>query len=288
MNSIKSFDLTPSEDQLLAEAAIFLSRPGVVAKSLSLIGKPVEAAHRSLPGFAKNFVAKASEKAIKQALKFALSSLPARDAVSSPSLARKSARGHQSMASFAGALSGFVGLPLLPLELPFTTVVILRGILDQAKHAGLDLDDPEIRLEALMVFAMSPGVAPSDDAIASYFATRTAFSRLAQKAISYSAAMSARELVSSIDKGTSPILLKLISQVAEKFQIQVSQKILAKGVPVAGAIGGGTINFAFSQFFITAAKYHFGIRALEKKYGNERVQEILQQKVTLTSRLDIY
>lgn len=60
----------------------------------------------------------------------------------------------------------------------------------------------------------------------------------------------------------------MIAQIAVRFKMRVSQKVLAEAIPLAGAVGGAGINYLFMDFFIKTADYHFGIRALERKYNS--------------------
>jgi hypothetical protein len=38
-------------------------------------------------------------------------------------------------------------------------------------------------------------------------------------------------------------------------------------------VGGASINLLFTDFFTLSAKYHFGVKFLENKYGKELIQE---------------
>jgi hypothetical protein len=184
-------------------------------------------------------------------------------------------------------MGGLVGLPALAIELPITTVLILRAISDQARLYGHDLTDLETRLECLMVFTMGvpdPEAVPNENgerrSAASYFMTRASFVSIMKRAAATAGAFSAKELLTTVEKGSAPIMMKMIAGVAEKFQVRVSQKFLAESVPLVGALGGGALNYAFTDFFVTAARYHFGIRALEKKHGQTIVQEYLKNATT--------
>ena len=60
----------------------------------------------------------------------------------------------------------------LPLELPVSTIIMLRSIADIAQNEGEDLSEPEAALSCMQVFALG-GRAGSDDASESgYFAVR--------------------------------------------------------------------------------------------------------------------
>lgn len=279
-------ELNQEEVQFLNDAAQFFSNPGMVSKSLTWIGKPIEAAHDRLPARVRNGIAKATDKAIKKAMVAAVATIPKtgpHDLTASGAAAKsgQSSLLHRGLATLTGAVGGVFGLPALAIELPLTTVLILRGISDQAQLHGHDLNDLETRLECLMVFSLGTSN-PNDDATNSaYFATRTGFAKLVQSASAFAINLSAKEFASAVEKGTAPVLIKLISQVAKTFQVRVAQKFLAESVPVVGAIGGGFLNYAFTEFFVTAAKFHFGVRALEKKYSAIHIQDQLKQRMSV-------
>jgi hypothetical protein len=278
--------LTVEDLKFLDEAAAFFENPGSVAKGLAWAGKPVEAIHERLPEKAKSMIAVVTEAAIKKAFIAAVRTLPG-EPRESASLARRehasklSSRTHLGLTTLTGVLGGLVGLPALAIELPITTVLILRGISDQARLYGHDLSDLETRLECLMVFTMGipdPNAAPGSDrrSTTNYFMTRASFISIMKRATATAGAFSAKELLTAVEKGSAPIIMKLISNVAEKFQIRVSQKVLAESVPLIGALGGGALNYAFTDFFVTAARFHFRVRALEKKHGETLIQDYLK------------
>jgi EcsC protein family len=79
-----------------------------------------------------------------------------------PALPRRS-RKICRLATASGAAGGAFGLPTLPIELPVSTIIMLRSIADIARNEGEDLSDPETALSCLEVFALG-GRAKSDDA----------------------------------------------------------------------------------------------------------------------------
>jgi hypothetical protein len=92
----------------------------------------------------------------------------------------------------------------------------------------------------------------------------------------YAARVSADQLARDLAQGASPALVRLVAEVAKRFNIVVSQKLLAQAVPAIGAAGGALVNVAFNAHFDRVARYHFGIRALERKYGQDLVQSAYQ------------
>jgi hypothetical protein len=84
---------------------------------------------------------------------------------------------HKALATASGATGGAFGLAALPIELPVSTIIMLRSIADIARSEGEDLSDPESALSCMQVFALG-GRTGSDDASESgYFAVRGTVAR---------------------------------------------------------------------------------------------------------------
>ena len=66
--------------------------------------------------------------------------------------------------------------------------------------------------------------------------------------------------------------MRLLAQIAARFNTAVGEKIVAQGVPVVGALGGATINVLFTDHFQDMARGHFIVRRLERTYGPEMVR----------------
>ena len=71
---------------------------------------------------------------------------------------------------------------------------------------------------------------------------------------------------------SAPVLLRLVSQIAARFGVIVTQKLAAQAVPVIGAAGGAAVNYAFIDHFQDVARGHFTVRRLERRYGKERIR----------------
>jgi hypothetical protein len=69
----------------------------------------------------------------------------------------------------------------------------------------------------------------------------------------------------------SPVLVRLIAQIASRFGIVVTQKLAAQVVPFIGAVGGAAVNYAFIDHFQEVARAHFIVRRLERRYGKGTV-----------------
>jgi len=212
-----------------------------------------------LPAPARNAVAHASERALKVALRVAIGSLDAKPR------GKASNRLHQAAAAASGAIGGAFGLGALAVELPISTTILLRSIAEIAREEGEDLSRPEASLACFEVFALG-GSRKEDAAIeGGYLAVRTALAR----SVSDSARFIAQQgLVSE----TAPVVARLISQVAARFGVTVSQKLAAQAVPILGAVGGAAVNLAFMEHFQIIARGHFIVRRLERAYGPDAVR----------------
>ncbi len=284
-------EISPADQIFIDQASDFFQNPGPLVQSLNWIGKPVEKLAERLPEKVRNLITSATQKAIGKALVAAVQSFPqshSLEAAFLPSDGEQiekssllSSWAHKASTTFTGAVSGFFGIAALPVELPITTVLILRGILDQARLYGEDVQDLETRMECLMVFALGTNNSKEDSMESSYFTARAAHAQAVRQAAQYITKLSSKELVEALERGSAPAVLRLIAQIAQAFEIRVTQKMVADVVPILGAVTGGAVNFAFTDFYCRAARFHFGVRALEKKYGIDSIQDLMKQKMQL-------
>jgi hypothetical protein len=250
--------MTPDDIAALERAVRSLEHPSLAARLTNLAGKPVELIGLALPASASQAIATATSKALDVALQAALRTMPQKPQARSQLL-------HKALATASGAAGGAFGLLALPVELPVSTVIMLRSIADIARSEGEDPADPESALACLQVFALG-GRAGSEDASESgYFAVRG----MLAKTVSEAARFIGERGV--IQEG-GPLLLRFISQVASRFGVVVSQKVAAQALPVLGALGGAAVNYAFMDHFQDIARSHFTIRRLERSYGKALVR----------------
>ena len=172
---------------------------------------------------------------------------------------------HKALATASGAAGGAFGLAMLPIELPVSTMIMLRSIADIARSEGEDLSDPEAALSCVQVFALG-GRSGSDDASESgYFAVRGLLAKSVTEAARF---VAQRGLV----KEGAPIMVRFLTEVASRFGVVVSQKVAAQAFPIIGALGGAAVNYAFLEHFQDVARGHFTVRRLERRYGKELVR----------------
>jgi hypothetical protein len=251
--------LSPADYADLQAAVAKLESESFAMKVAAKAGMPVEALLRRLPGAAQSAIHVSVDKALQQCLRVALKAHRA----SGPSLVFK--RSHTAAAAVTGAVGGFFGLPGLVVELPITTTVMLHSIAEIARGEGEDLLNPESGLACLEVFALGPQKDHREAQESAYYATRTALAQVTREAVSY---LTRKGMV----KESAPAVISFVGRIASRFGLEVSEKVAAEIVPIAGAVGGLTLNIVFSQHFQSLAEGHFTVRRLERKYGKEAVR----------------
>jgi hypothetical protein len=245
--------LTLQEQTQLWHAAILMADSrGAVMRLTALFGRRVNAIKNRvfqtgerLGGAAwANFVQDAQE-AVEDTLwrsySLATFGLDAVPQVLRPRQPRNNAM-HRVATMASGVASGFVGLPGVVFDIPFTTATILRSIAEVARDSGEDLAAEETRRACLEVLAMGGPGAADDETEIGYWATRIGVNHLT--------------------------VTLLIHGAAGRFGLVLSDKLLAQAVPVAGAVAGGALNYAFTDYYQTMARVHFCLRMLERRSGD--------------------
>ncbi len=263
----------------IQDAYAFLESPSFLVRAASLVGKPAEAFLRKLPAKHQKIVHTSTEAALKRALILVTKTLPKNQSEKSfeTTYRRTKRLGlKHTVASFgSGTVGGLLGLPALPLELPITTAIMLRSIAAQAHKFGFDLSDPQVQMECLYVLSLGSSKSDKDDAMnSSYWASRVAFSKLINDAAGYVAGRTTSEILKQMEKQSAPLLVKLLARVSARFEIVVSEKLMAQAIPVLGAVGGGAVNALFTDYFSDAARFHFGLKALEREFGLSEVKRV--------------
>jgi EcsC protein family len=256
--AIPSGGMAQADLAALERAVRALEHPALAARLTNLVGKPVELIRRGLPASASDAIASAASKGIELALRTALRTLHHAPQRGSQLL-------HKALITASGAAGGAFGLPSLAIELPVSTVIMLRAIADIARDEGEDLSDPETALACIQVFALG-GRAGSDDASESgYFAVRALLARSVSEAARF---VAERGIISE----GAPVLVRFMAQVTSRFGVVVTQKLAAQSVPIIGALGGAVVNYAFMEHFQEVARGHFTVRRLERRYGEDSVR----------------
>jgi hypothetical protein len=261
-------ELSPRDREDLARAKEALEQPSLAIRIADRVGMPVDALVRRLPEGAQKIIARGTHAALEAALDVALRTLegvpfePGRSARASDVL-------HRGLAVAMGAVGGAAGLAGLLVELPLSTIVMLRSIADQARAQGEDLSLVETRLECLSVFAYGSRSTADDAADSAYFAVRAALGRAVASAAER---VAGRGGATAIADRSAPAVVQLVSRIAQRFGANVSDKAAAQLVPVIGAAGGAAVNALFIDHYQSTGRAHFVVRRLVRAYGEDAVR----------------
>jgi EcsC protein family len=244
--------LTPVEQDKLWRAAILMADSrGVVLRLTAMFGRRIEALRARisttgdrLGGQAWTELTRHAQDAVEDTLwrsyslaTFGLTAVPRAIRLQH----RHGNAVHRLATTASGVASGFVGLPGVLFDIPFTTTTILRSIAQVARDAGEDITAEETQRACLEVLAFGGPGAADNETETGYWATRIGVNHFT--------------------------LNLLIKNAAARFGLVLSEKFLAQTVPIAGALTGGALNYAFTEYYQKMAQVHFCLRALERRTG---------------------
>ena len=129
MNTLVGFGMSDGDVEALRRAKDTLEHAGLAARIAALLGMPIEEAMKRLPSKWSGRINRATESSLMAALKTALVTVEDRQRPSKNRL-------HRVLVGGTGAVGGFFGLPALAIELPVSTMVMLRSIADIASKRG--------------------------------------------------------------------------------------------------------------------------------------------------------
>lgn len=256
----------------LQRAKYLLENPGFIAKVTAVVGTPLEYGLKKLPNDWQDKIMAVTRQSLEKAADGAL--LTMKDVPDEPA----SNIWHKLSVAATGAAGGFFGLAALPVELPISTAIMIRSILDIARSEGESISSAETKIECLNVFALGNSKDKSDDTSdEGYFALRGVLANATREAVS----ALTKSGGDAISKESSSAILRLIAIIAERFSIEVGEKAALQAIPIVGAIAGATINTLFIDHYQDMARGHFIIRRLVRSYGAEFVE---RQYAALPSR----
>ena len=236
-----------------------LEHPSFAARASQILGTPIQGVFGMLPPQWARQLRRGAESAVSTALDTAISSLE----MAPTKRARTGV--HHAMAVSSGAVGGMFGLTGLLLEVPVTTVVMLRAIADVARSHGEDLGALETRLACLEVFAFGGRQRAGAHTEVGYYEIRTTLAFHFSVVAEHVAA-------SGAVARTLPSTVHVIRAIAARFGVVISEKAAFQMVPVLGAAAGGTVNALFMRHFLDVADAHFTLRDLERKHGIAAVE----------------
>ena len=262
--------LSPLHRRALQRAFYQLENQNFAARLAEYAGQPFDRLIRAMPKPASDGINRAIEAAILRCLALAVRSIDRNGK-------RPPAQGLSSLTvGLSGAVSGFFGVAALPIELPVTTALMLRGIADIGRHYGEDLSRLDGRLACVEVFALAPGGAGRRVDVG-YYATRALLARLAADAAAFLLERGALSM-------SNPVVNSLVAEIVARFGVIVSERFAASAVPVLGAAGGAAVNMIFMSHFQQVAHGHFIVRRLERLYGPALVRREYDELASRAAR----
>jgi hypothetical protein len=242
--------LTPAEqDEMWRAAIVMADSRGLMLRLTAMFGRRIEALRGRLSktgerigGQAWTDLMQRAQDAVEDTLwnsynlaTFGLTAVPR---IARPKRPRGNGA-HKLAAAASGVASGFVGLPGVLFDIPFTTTTILRSIAEVARDSGEDLATEDTKRACLEVLAFGGPSSADDETEIGYWATRIGINHTAVNL--------------------------LIRSAAGRFGLVISEKFLAQAVPVVGAVSGGALNYAFTDYYQSMAKVHFCLRSLDRR-----------------------
>lgn len=180
---------------------------------------------------------------------------------------------------------GIPGAQLVIPSLILTDVTSSMTLLSRhtcrvATAYGYSSKKPE-NLPHLMA-AMAPQTESSDEG---YLALKTAVVTSIRESGQFMARTTGVLLDRQLLEREAPQMIRLITYVADRLGIVITQKELGVLVPIAGAVLNSSINIAFQQVGHQTAKDYFRRLLLEDRYGEELVGYAIQQEITALQEL---
>jgi hypothetical protein len=252
-------DFTAEELRDLQRARALLENPSFIVKLSNMLGSPIDKGFAFLPKNWSSRINRAASAALFKALEVAIASTPKKKPKTI------SNQWHKILAGASGGVGGAFGFAALPVELPISTTLMLRSIVEIARSEGHNPQDLETKLACLEVFALSGSRKAADRPETAYWVTRLALMQSMNEAAIYLTQKGAVER-------TAPVLVRLVGVIASRFGVVISEEAAAKALPIIGAVGGGIINVAFMNHFQQMAQGHFIILRLEKRHGLKLVK----------------
>jgi EcsC protein family len=228
---------TDEFDRLVAAAEMYLSSRSVLTSFISTVGNLVERGLSLIPEHLREEIIAKIHEALTAAHGAAMVRMddePGRHAQPWTYLGAVIGTG------LAGGAAGAAALPALLAELPVTTGLMLRSITDIGRAHGEHLDDPLFRQTCIEVFAYGSPIEDDEDELEFLMVRMGAAGFIAKVAIRYATALGPR--------------------------------IAAMSVPVAGAVAGAALNFAYLTFYQSIARVLFTLLPLERKYDGAMVR----------------
>lgn len=264
--------LSDKDQHDLGYALALLARTSLAARFTDVLGVPIQRGLQRLPAGWSEVASRATRRALYKALNVAVSTLHQNGSGASRNLL------HKAAVTAAGFGGGAAGIYTAAAEIPVSTAIMLRSIADIARSEGEKIKTVEAKLACIEVFALG-GRTRRDPEGMTYFSVRASLAKATSEAATFVAER-------GVVKEGAPALVRLITKIAARFEVTVSEKLAAQAVPVFGAISGAAINWMFIDHFQQIARGHFIVRRLERTYGPETVRAAADTQQRFWARVE--
>lgn len=219
----------PTEGALRELARRHRAANGLGMQLLSLVGGQAEGLLDRLPAGVRSQLDTATLTALDRAARLAARSrqgpVPA-------------GRGWMTTAvtTAMGAVGGAGGGVTSLAEIPVTTTILLRAVMDIAADHGFDPTEEGTRADCVQVLAAAGPMKDDDGADLGFLTARATL--------------------------TGATLHSVIAKVAPRLSIVLGQKLAAQTVPVLGAVAGAATNYTFTTYYQEMARISFHLRRM--------------------------
>jgi len=270
---IVSRTISDTDLDIIKQAKLSMHNTSLLMQSLDKVGNFIESGINFIPKKTQKWLQNMVNTILLSTLKANLLTLQKGKKFKKPSN-----KIYKTLVTSSGVASGIfgsttgIGTIIFSSEMALSTKFMMRSIMDIARSHGEDLHSVDTQLACLQVFAFGNSAKDNDGLETSYYSTRIAMNSTVKEATKFITQNGLKDLGKVLISSSNP-LLKLLGTITSRFSVQVSEKFIAQSIPIAGAIGGGTLNYAFINHFQKIANAHFTIRKLERLYGSDLVME---------------
>ena len=286
---MSTVELTLEEKKFIENAVQCLEKPLILLKGIEKFSQYQQKLLDKLPEDTQAKIEEITQKALKQSMELAYRRLQKKESTVSPAeqsileIEKLDLKSHIGVFT-TGAVGGLSGLLGLAIDLPLTTNQMMLEILKQGQRFQIE-NKEELLTHSLGIFAL--GQAPlntSPEQASLYLNFRESMDESIHHASKSLLQKSAGKAIPGGKIFNSQASALLIKKIAGKFHLKVSEKFLTQLIPVIGAISNGAMNNYFLSYYGRSAHFHFGIKSLEQKYGEDRVLAFYRDQLTHYSR----
>ncbi|CAH2604531.1 conserved protein of unknown function [Rhodovastum atsumiense] len=144
----------------------------------------------------------------------------------------------------SGAVTGMAGLPGVLVDLPASTLLVLRSLAAQARARGLDVTGADVQAACLEAFSYGGPTDEDDDADLAFWSARAAV----------------------------PMVAEMLPQVAGRLSGRLAVMLPARAVPVISVAAGAGVNWHFTGYFQEVGDILLALLPMERRYGRAQLR----------------